>query len=341
MAVRYPARMDRRGWTLALCALAVAAALFWRGLADDGGAQDESPVAVPATKVEAAETVASVPDGNAHGTSAKPDLLAVLADTTQAPPPLPPPTFTEPLPPWDAKLVDVLPALKARADAGDHVAACHIGLALSACALYRSHRPSPAEVRQADPDDAEAVDRIARLSGDVTRPAREQTCDGLNDDALDQSFGYLQQSADAGNATAMLAYAEGMPMQNFRVALRHPEWLEAHRERTPRYVAELVRRGDRFAAFLLSMGNDGMQMSFMGRALQMDEMTAATFWYLGREILGQPKSPWHGATPGIEREARERARSLHDRYFDSRPFRSGEFNHRADFLKVESCATLP
>lgn len=94
-------------------------------------------------------------------------------------------------------------------------------------------------------------------------------------------------------------------------------------------------------AFLLSMHNDGIQMSVLGNALQMDEMTAATFWYLGRDILSQPKETWHGPTPSIERTARERAHTLYTRYFEQRPFRSGEFNGRSDMMNIEHCLVTP
>ncbi len=321
--------------------LAIAAALFWRARTDAGASQAERSVAAPATKVETPESPGIETETPAAAGS--PDLLAALAnDTTQtwAPPP-PSPTFSEPLPPWDAKLVDVLPALKARADAGDQVAACHIGLALSACAHAHSYAPSKALIRQVDPNDKEAIDRMAWMTQDIRRPGREATCVGLDPSAMEERFAYLQQAADAGNGAAMLAYAEGVPLQFFEAMYRHPEWLEAHRQRVPRYVAELIRRGDRFMAFLLSMGNDGMQMSPLAKALQMDEPTAATFWYLGRDILSQPKEAWHGPTPSVERTARERAHTLYTRYFEQRPFRSDEFNGRSDMMNIEHCRVTP
>ena len=341
MAVRYPARMDRRGWTLALCALAVAAALFWCGLADDGGAQDESPVALPATKVEAAETVASVPDGNAHGTSAKPDLLAVLADTTQAPPPLPPPTFTEPLPPWDAKLVDVLPALKARADAGDHVAACHIGLALSACALHLSMRPSKAQIRNTPPDDKDAFNFLAMRSTDFSRPGREATCEGLSTSDLDLRVAYLQNAADAGNVAALRLYFSGDMFATMDHLIRHPDSLDAYRSRAPRYLAELIRRGDAQTAVTMSLASDGIRFSLLTQALDMDEVTATTFWHLGRLVRGQSELEHPFVSPDIQRIARARAHSIHVRYFDPTPYNGERLRHDFDLTRVENCAVMP
>ncbi|HWT16550.1 MAG TPA: hypothetical protein VN581_12255, partial [Patescibacteria group bacterium] len=202
--------------------LVVATALFWRGRADDGAAQTDAPVAASAMNVEAPDLQA-VEARSAAGT---PDLLAALAiDAAQPMPPLPRPTVTEPLPPWDAKLVDVLPALKARADAGDHVAACHIGLALSACALHLSTRPSKAQIRNTPPDDKDAFDFLAMRSTDFSRPGREATCDGLSADDLVIRFAYLQSAADAGNVAALRLYLSSNMFATMDHVVRHPEWL--------------------------------------------------------------------------------------------------------------------
>ena len=333
--------MDRRGWTLAGGALAlVAMALWWRAHGDEAASPEPAPAAPTIAPASHGPDPSNAAGERVEATTA-PDLLKALSDPPPSSPPPPPPVLAEPLPPWDAKLVNVLPALKARADAGDHVAACHIGLALSACAMSLSFAPSKAELRQLDPNDDEAVEQLAWRSQDFFKPGRDATCVGLDPSAMEERFAYLQQAADAGNGAAMLAYAEGIPFQFFEAMYRHPEWLEAHRQRAPRYVAELIRRGDRFMAFLLSMHNDGMQISPLGKALQMDELTAATFWYLGRDILSQPKEAWHGPTPSIERRARERAHALYTRYFEPRPFRSGEFNGRADMMNVEHCGARP
>lgn len=333
--------MDRRGWTLAGGALVLVALALWWRMHGDATASPASAPAAPASVPAAPAPDASNPAGDTVAATAAPDLLKALSDPPPHSPPPPPPVFPEPLPPWDAKLADVLPALKARADAGDHVAACHIGLALSACAAWMDHQPSPAELRQVSPDDKDTIDRMARLSGDMRRPGREKTCDGLPESELEQSFAYLQQSADAGNTTAMLAYAEGIPLQSFNMMFRHPEWLEAHRQRAPRYVAELIRRGDRFMAFLLSMNGDGMQMSLLGKALDMDQTTAATAWYLGREVLPRQTGDWHWGSPELRQAAQARARTIHRRYFEQRPFQSGEFKGRSDLMNVELCGSQP
>ena len=330
--------MPRRPIVVLIVFLAVAVLLIGSRV------RDQSPVSAVAPQPDmssnAAPETATVPAAvdAAAKTSALLDQLANGAEPAMT---IPPPAMAlAPLPSWDAKLVDVLPELRARADAGDHVAACHIGLALSACAAWLAHRPSPAQLRQIQPDDDEAIERLAWISADMRRPGREKTCDDLPDVALDDRFAYLQQAADAGNGAAMLAYAEGIPMQSIDAIYRHPEWLEAHRQRTPRYVAELIRRGDRFAAFLLSMNGDGMQMSLLSRALNMDQATTATFWYLGREVMSRPSDERTGSTPELKQAAQARARAIHRRYFDQRPFQSGEFKDRFDMANVERCGLI-
>ena len=340
VAVRYPCRMSRRLILLALALVAATIALrHSRNRADDsdtGATTQPAPLAIRTAPASVQE-----PQTGAATASSNSLLAALVAPSPPSPPPPPPPAFPEPLPSWDAKLVDVLPALKARADAGDHTAACHIGLALSACALWVVGQPSAAAIRQMRLNDEDTIERMARLSVDTFRPGRENTCKDLPAQALEQRFAYLQQAADAGNGAAMLAYAEGIPLAAMETAVRHPEWVEAHRRLAPRYLTELIRRGDRYAAFLVSMASDGMQLSFLGKALQMDEMTAATFWYLGREVRGQPGDPWYGPSPSISQTAQERARAIHRRYFEQRPFQSGEFQDRHDLMNVERCGATP
>ena len=235
VAVRYPCRMSRRLILLALALVAATIALrHSRNRADDsdtGATTQPAPLAIRTAPASVQE-----PQTGAATASSNSLLAALVAPSPPSPPPPPPPAFPEPLPSWDAKLVDVLPALKARADAGDHTAACHIGLALSACALWVVGQPSAAAIRQMRLNDEDTIERMARLSVDTFRPGRENTCKDLPAQALEQRFAYLQQAADAGNGAAMLAYAEGIPLAAMETAVRHPEWVEAHRRLAPRYT---------------------------------------------------------------------------------------------------------
>lgn len=242
-----------------------------------------------------------------------------------------------PLPAWDAKLVDVLPELRARADAGDVQAACHLSLALSACANVAAWQPSPAELRTLDPNDQNALNSAAFRSNDMHRAGREATCVGLDPEQLSLRFDYLQRAADAGNAAAMIAYAEGVPVFSLESMVRHADWLEDYRLRAPRYVADLLRRGDRHVAFLLYLNADGMRTSLMAQALALDELSSATFWHLGRIILSQPDNALESLSAEADSTARHRARAIYGQYFDSRPHVSGEFVERQDLMRVENC----
>lgn len=340
MAVRYPAPMDRRGWTLALGALAVAAALFWRARGDDASAAASVEAAAAMATVEIADRPTPASPTKSGESPLKPDLLAALADTAPAPPP-PLPTFTEPLPPWDAKLVDVLPALKARADAGDHVAACHIGLALSACALHLSTRPSRAQIRNTPPDDKEAFDLLAMRSTDFSRPGRETTCEGLSTDDLVLRFAYLQSAADTGNVAARRLYLSGNMFATLDHVVRHPEWLDAYRARVPRYLTELIQRGDAHTAYMMSFAGDGLRISLPAQALDLDEMTATTFWHLGQLVRGAPARDLPYVSPDIQRVASARAQSIHARYFDPTPYKGEKLRQDFDLTRVENCTVTP
>ncbi len=175
--------------TLGLTALlALAALLFLRQGAEETDGATPAVVADPVDPSADSDRISAAPSPSA--TPRTGDLIAALAgdEAQPAPPPPPLPPSPEPLPPWDAKLVDVLPALRARADAGDSIAACHIGLALSACALRADSSPSPAELRNLDPSDEDSLRLLAFRDMDYARPGREATCEGVDRGDLQLAF---------------------------------------------------------------------------------------------------------------------------------------------------------
>lgn len=333
--------MPRRPIVLLIVFLAVAVLLIGSRV------RDQSPVSAVAPQPDmssnAAPETATVPAAvdAAAKTSALLDQLANGAEPAMT---IPPPAMAlAPLPSWDAKLVDVLPELRARADAGDVQAACHLGLALSACASFLVSKPSPAELRNLPPEDDATIKRYAFASMDFRRPGREATCEQLSDDALASRFKYLQQAADGGNEAAMLAYIEGSAFPSFSSVFGHAEELEQYRLRTPRYVGELLRRGSRNTAMRLRFGSDGYRVSFLGQVLATDSQTAATFHELGRLVLGDSHgSEGLGHSEAEAAMGRSRAQAIFARYFEFRAPQKGEFNSKTrDLLRVESCVASP
>jgi hypothetical protein len=296
-------------------------------------ARERMPTAPPGMTEAPAPAAA---ESDRRAASATRDLLAALVQDAA----LPPPTVevVAALPRWDAPLLEVLPALRQRADAGDSTAACHLALALSACARVIARRPSPARLRTLDPADRDAVDDIARADLDDLRHGREQTCVGLGDAELDLRFDYLHAAAEAGSAAAMLAYVEGIAFETPEAQVRHADRIRLYRIDAPRYVERLLRRGDRRAAYLLARSADGFQVSMLSQVLLADARSAATLHQLGQLILGEPFT--HGGptfTPDEERDGAARARAIHARHFEQRDDRPGEFEQAGDLLRVEYC----
>jgi hypothetical protein len=336
--------MDRRGWTLAGGALALVALALWWRMHGDATASPASAPAAPASVLASPAPDVSNPAGDTVAATAAPDLLKALSDPPPHSPPPPPPVFPEPLPPWDAKLVDVLPALKARADAGDHVAACHIGLALSACAMSLSYAPSKAEIRQVDPKDTRQLSFLAMRSMDGRRPGREQTCEGLQDTTIAERFRYLQQAADAGIGAAMRAFVDGGPFEESGALVRHAEWLRAYRERTPHYVRQLLARADPEMVRLLGGQLDGMRVGLMAQTLELSEREAAVYFRLRSLLNGHPETaiPANWASPeNIMVAEREAQRLFADRFGGRTIAPQQQGFRRTDPFEVESCRMQP
>lgn len=282
-----------------------------------------------------------------RSTDAAPDraatLIALLVDEAAAPPTTVAATPSiEPLPAWDARLVDVLPTLRARADRGDVAAACHLALALSACAFTRARQASPALMRVLKPDDKDAIDDVARSNVDYLRNGREATCVDVAENEFESRFHYLRAAAEGGSEAAMLAFVEGMPLLSFDAMVRHVDWVEQYRLDAPRYVAQLLRRGSRRAAVLFAIEGNGFRATLLSQLLQLDARSAATLHQLGRRVRGEPYTVNHlSFTAEQEAVGRGRAEVIFARYFGSRGASAKELRNALDLFDVEACAEGP
>ena len=329
--------------TIALGLIAVVAMvtlLYLRSGPGATGSASPVPVPVPVASTPQAPRANAAPvrlAGDAQGD----DLVASLISAT--PPPLPAPSqlpvTPDPLPPWDAQLVDVLPALRARADAGDAVAACHIGLALSACALQGNFGISPAQLRNLDPADEETLNRLAFQGEDLLRPGRERSCAGLGQNTFALRFKYLLRAAEQGNDAAALAFVDGMAFSTVEGWVRHPDLLEVYRARAPELVRQLVARGNQRMAILLWMNAHGWNYSLLPQVLDLDEGARATFFHLGGLVRHKPSAdPGFGFSASVSEAGRQRAAQIYARYFSGKPYTEAESVGLRDPLRVEACA---
>ncbi len=178
-----------------------------------------------------------------------------------APAPLPALRATAaPLPPLDAALIDVLPALETRARAGDKAAACRLALDVELCrqqpqlgaAIPFFEQAAAREATTRDDD----VDFLARI--DSLHQRAEAVCAGLDVAWIeDRGWRYLLQAAQ-GDARLATRYAASPPMSmtNF---LEQPEAWQAYAAHAAHLLRWAGEQGDPRAWYYL-------QRAYMGRS---------------------------------------------------------------------------
>lgn len=199
----------RGRFNLVMGVLALAAVAFgvwrWRRQAEEAAALS-ARIAAQTAQAQRALAARGAPDGLA---AARTDAVSASA-----------------LPPWDEPLGANLQAVLRRADAGEAMAACRIGVELLLCAA-----PSPAETGR---------DR----------------CQGVDEALRTKAAFYLRQAALAGNRDAMLRYAAGpfpqaAQAQDHERYLQDPGFADWYRDAVP-ILQRALQAGDPRAALLLA-----------------------------------------------------------------------------------------
>lgn len=138
---------------------------------------------------------------------------AAVAPAAITPAPAATAAYLPPLPPRESRMQDVLPALQARADAGDGIAACRMSVELMRCQIIgrtfakqlpRLERQLARQQAKPDPAAVSAIE--ARLT--QLRTA-QSSCAGLPDGLADRAQHYLRAAALAGEPLSRLRYAAG------------------------------------------------------------------------------------------------------------------------------------
>lgn len=300
--------MNRRalqaGFVLAMLS-AVAFTLWWRGR--------EIPAA--ATAAEATADASKAPDDAGEVSPPSP--------TTEISPPNP---ASLPLPPPDAPLAQVVPDLQARADAGDHRAACRLGMELLRCqhlptwdALVSSSDPSDSEVEFEAEGNLAAANSVAEER--LWLIERLQQCRGVPSALQSQGARYLRQAALAGDSSAMLAYADGNHWRPDGRGTALDSDFDQWRREAPGMVHAALRAGNPTAANMLQMSYSD-DFGFLSAMIPDDTYRSYVYHLLTVRLFG------HRERPALAREldaaAMERARleagQLHERYFGGRRF---------------------
>lgn len=208
--------------------------------------------ATPAAKDEAAHVDAAATARNEVATPAAPGAATAAPAGTAA--------AVAPLPPLDAPLRDILPALEQRARAGDSAAACRLALDIELC----RQRPQFGQaipffedaVARADTTSDDDVAFIARIEA-IHRRA-ERVCAGLDAAWIDdRGWRYMLQAAQRDPRIAA-RYATAPPLDAGRF-LEQPEAWQAYAAHAAHLLRWAGEQGDPRAWYFL-------QQAYMGRS---------------------------------------------------------------------------
>ncbi|MBW8311038.1 MAG: hypothetical protein K0M64_03295 [Rhizobium sp.] len=300
--------MSRRtlqaGFVLAMLAV-VAFALWWHGR--------QTP-----TVASAAE--ATVEAGKAQGDAGEASPALPAAEIS------PPKQASLPLPPPDAPLAQVLPDLQARADAGDHRAACRLGMELLRCqhlptwdTLVSSSDPLDSEVEFEAEGNLAAANSVAEER--LWLIERLQQCRGVPPDLQGQGARYLRQAALAGDSSAMLAYADGNHWRPDGRGTALGSDFDQWRREAPGMVHAALRAGNPTAANMLQMSYSD-DFGFLSAMIPDDTYRSYVYHLLTVRLFGHRERP--ALARDLDAAAMERARleadQLHERYFGGRRF---------------------
>lgn len=274
--------------------------------------RDKAPQAAPQASTAAVEVSgsdAAPPPTRAHATTGD-DPLAANAT----------------LPPGDTPPPALLALLQPRADAGDSLAACRLGVELLRCdandyavSFHQSH--STGFVRE-----KEAEGQLA-LANQVEEQQLRQLelqiqCRQLPDDVRRRGADYLVQAARAGEPEAMLRYAMGehwgINLDDFLVDGRFDVW----RRDAPGMLQRALEAGDpRSVNLLMSAYLDDLSPN--SGLVANDPIRGLAFQILHFRLTNRPSPTSRRGAADIAR-AEALATELHQRHFGNRRLESAE-----------------
>lgn len=245
-----------------------------------------------------------------------------------------------PLPPPDAPLAQVLPGLRATADAGDRRAACRLGMELLRCQhlgawnrQMERFMGEQAEAAYESEGNLAAANQVAEEK--LWRIERLAQCRAVPADLQAEGARYLRQAALAGDPYAMLAYAEGhhWPPSSRGIAL--DPMFDQWRREAPAMMHAALRAGNPTAAFILQI-NYSDDLGFLSALVPNDAYRSYAYHLLAVRLFGHTEQP--GRTRGLDAGEIERARreadDMHARYFDRRRFPSSHAMRYPPYMRV-------
>lgn len=208
---------------------------------------------------------------------------------------------SQPLPPLDAPVADILDTLEQRARAGDARAACRLASELRRCgslqrrrALDFSRSLSESTPRQVSD---EMVDVAARMS--VALENDERACAGVPPERSADAVLWLQRAAAGQHLPSMIAFAGGYWMAGDSSFVAHPQVVAAYsRDALPMALAT-IESGDPTLANALGLAYAGRWSGTpLDRLVPRDDALAYALLTASREAA--PAAPMPTGRPRID-----------------------------------------
>ncbi|HQZ31091.1 MAG TPA: hypothetical protein PLG89_04425 [Arenimonas sp.] len=257
------------------------------------------------------------------------------------------------MPAADAPLRGRLETLQARADAGDSLAACRLGIELLRCAALGNYHPehdvqmANQEAEQEAKGDLLAANTIA--AGRLLHAELREACSVVPESLAGRAHHYVRQAALAGQPEAMIRYARGETLLTGTAGLAYiatPAFDQWRREARP-VLMHALHAGHPAAALILAKAHGGND-SHLAMLLPHDGVEARASVMLARRLFGDdpalarglfgdnPASPPLDSTQdpdvGQSHAAEQMADQWHARNFNGRRFVLAE--HTAALLPL-------
>ena len=237
-----------------------------------------------------------------------------------------------PLPPADAPITDIATSLQIRADAGDSLAACRLGMELLRC------QQVPDEFADQHFQELERQEKYNRENGDTQRAERiaagrrasleiRAACREIPKTLRDRAHHSLRQAALAGEPDALLRYASGesLGLMGRFDRLTSPD-LDAWRREAPELLQRALAAGQPEAVQLLAEAHrpgDEATTTIIGWVIPNDPIQAHAYSLLQRQLSGGISPPGQRPVTGLDETGFARAESLAEdlrqRHFDGVP----------------------
>ena len=275
--------MERRRLALVACAaIVVAGALLWLDRFDSrplASTRDDH-----ASRAAASEAIAPTSRDAAYLSSAlRAGLRASVApDLASGTRPQP---RSAPLPPRDARIVEVFDELDERAERGDVAAACRLGFDLSLCRereRMRRYVEFFIDSGAKYPSGTEgAVDIVRQLEAKLAHAA--QICDGLPAAVEADAWRHLARAGNLGDPRSASRFAGYPPIEPIDDG-SDPEARRYRADHGARLMRAAFEAGDPAALFKVQRQYAGLQPGFDPRFVEPDRVLAAAYAMVLRSI---------------------------------------------------------